>query len=176
MTVSVPFANKSVFIPGYDSKLISQGKANDQAPSPNELLPLAPYTAPLKGSPLNPNLTTELQYGSTFGAPHFVAWLKEHVTRVHNPPYDHWNILNTAGNTDGVDGVLRTIFNRGDYCLVEEFAYPGFLTGAASQGVKCIGVPMDSDGVTATALDDILTNWDEEARGAPRPKMVVLVP
>jgi hypothetical protein len=85
------------------------------------MLPLAEYTAPVKGESLNPNLANELQYGSTFGAAHLVNWLKEHMQRVHNPPYEDWEILNTAGNTDGVDGIARTIFDRGDACLVEEF-------------------------------------------------------
>jgi aromatic amino acid aminotransferase I len=29
--------------------------------------------------------------------------------------------LMTAGNTDGVDAVMRACFDRGDYMLVEEF-------------------------------------------------------
>ncbi|KAL7424065.1 hypothetical protein Q5752_001650 [Cryptotrichosporon argae] len=164
MTISVPFAEKSVFIPGFGTA------------SPDALLPLAEYTAPLKGEPLNPNLTNELQYGATYGAPHFVAWLKEHVARVHNPPYAGWQILNTAGNTDGVDGVMRTLFNRGDSCLVEEFSYPGSLTGLQSQGIVPVGVAMDGDGPTATAMDDILGSWDDAARGAPRPRVLILVP
>lgn len=89
--------------------------------SPDKLLPLAEYVSPLKSEPLNPDLTRELQYGTGFGAPHFLSWLKEHVSRVHNPPYADWDVLNTAGNTDGVDGVLRSCVDRGDSILLEEF-------------------------------------------------------
>ncbi|GFZ45635.1 hypothetical protein JCM24511_03363 [Saitozyma sp. JCM 24511] len=164
MTLSLPFVGKSVFVPGYEGA------------SPDKLLPLAEYVSPLKSEPLNPDLTRELQYGTGFGAPHFLSWLKEHVSRVHNPPYADWDVLNTAGNTDGVDGVLRSCVDRGDSILLEEFAYPGVLTGAASAGIKCVGVPMDGDGITATALDTIMAEWDEAERGSPRPKLLLLVP
>jgi aromatic amino acid aminotransferase I len=43
-------------------------------------------------------------------------------------------------------------------------------------GIKCLGVPMDKDGILATGLDDLMEGWDEEARGGLRPKIVVLVP
>lgn len=76
---------------------------------------------PEKGAPLSTDLSFELQYGSTFGSVQFVKWLKEHVRRIHNPPYEGWELLNTAGNTDGVDGLFRALFNRGDTMLVEEF-------------------------------------------------------
>ncbi|RSH94053.1 hypothetical protein EHS25_006707 [Saitozyma podzolica] len=164
MTLSLPFVGKSVFVPGYEGA------------SPDTLLPLAEHTTPLKFEPLNPDLTRELQYGTGFGAPHFLSWLKEHVSRIHNPPYADWEVLNTAGNTDGVDGVLRSCVDRGESILLEEFAYPGVLTGAASTGIKCVGVPMDGDGITATALDTILEEWDEAERGSHRPKLLLLVP
>jgi aromatic amino acid aminotransferase I len=48
---------------------------------------------------------------------------------VHNPPYADWEVLNTAGNTDGVDGVLRSLMNKGDYMLVEEFGESAVTSG-----------------------------------------------
>ena len=55
-------------------------------------------------------------------------------------------------------------------------AYPGLLTGLGSQGVKSIGVPMDGEGMLDTALDEIMAEWDEEARGGSRPKLLFVVP
>ncbi len=92
--------------------------------SPENLPPLEQFTPPDKGEALAPNLAVELQYGKTFGAPHFLQWLKEYVRRVHAPPYPEWEVLTTAGNTDGVDGLLRVLFNSGDSLLVEEFGEP----------------------------------------------------
>jgi aromatic amino acid aminotransferase I len=152
------------------------------------MLPLEEYTPLSKGDALNPDLTEELQYSSTYGTPHFLKWLKEHVQRVHAPKYDDWNILCTAGNTDGTDAVMRACLDRGDHLLVEEFgkypgrsglidlAYPGLLSPAMSLGFKPIGVPMDSEGVNAGALDKIMEEWDEVKQGGPRPKLIVLVP
>jgi aromatic amino acid aminotransferase I len=109
MTISIPFADKSVFIPGYNSL------------QPDSLLPLAPYTAPSKAEPLIPDLADALSYSATYGAKHLLVWLKESIKRIHAPKYDDWEVCLTAGNTDGTDAVLRTLCNRGDTMLVEEF-------------------------------------------------------
>jgi aromatic amino acid aminotransferase I len=89
--------------------------------SPESMLPLAPYVEPKKNEPLRPDLSEELQYSATYGTKHLLEFLKEHVQRVHAPLYADWTNLITAGNTDGVDGVMRACFDRGDYMLVEEF-------------------------------------------------------
>ncbi|EIW69404.1 hypothetical protein TREMEDRAFT_68672 [Tremella mesenterica DSM 1558] len=162
MTVSVPFAGQSVFVPGYNS------------PTPDSLLPLAPYNPPSKTDPA-PNLVSELQYANMHGAPHLVSWLTEHAKRIHNPPYAGWSVSTTAGNTDGVDAVIRTVLKAGDNALVEEFAYPGLLSALHSAGVKATGVPMDGDGVLDSAIDETLANWNEGTQG-PRPKVFILVP
>ncbi|WVQ74183.1 hypothetical protein IAR50_003777 [Cryptococcus sp. DSM 104548] len=164
MTLSVPFAHKSVFVPGYNNR------------SPESMLPLSAYAEPTKAEALRPDLTSELQYSSTYGPAHFLQWTHEHISRIHNPPYEEWGNLCTAGNTDGVDAVLRAVFNKGDYVLVEEFAYPGLLSPAATIGLKCLGVPLDREGVNPTALDEMMVNWDESVMGGPRPKMLILVP
>ncbi|WWD19930.1 hypothetical protein CI109_104402 [Kwoniella shandongensis] len=164
MTLSIPFAGKSVFIPGYDSR------------SPNSLLPLEAYSEPTKDEPLRPDLSLELQYSSTYGTPHLLEWIKEHIERVHKPQYNEWTNLCTAGNTDGVDGIMRACFDKGEYMLTEEFAYPGLLSPAASIGLRTLGVPMDAEGVRPDALEEILANWDEDERGGARPKMIVIVP
>ena len=50
-----------------------------------------------------------------------VAWCTEHIKRVHSPPYGGWGVHLSSGNTDGTDAVFRTMLDRGDYVLVEEF-------------------------------------------------------
>ncbi|ORX39954.1 pyridoxal phosphate-dependent transferase [Kockovaella imperatae] len=167
MTLSLPFSGESVFVPGY------------QTNSPDGLLPLASYSPPPKTSTLQPHLAAELQYSQTFGQVHFISWLKEHIARIHNPPYakyEDYTILNTAGNTDGVDAVLRTCMDKGDHVLVEEFAYPGTLSHCESLGLPAIGVPMDSDGIVPSALEDMMSRWDENERGGKRPKFLLVVP
>lgn len=140
------------------------------------MLPLEKFTPVDKGEALAPNLAVELQYGKTFGAPHFLHWIKEHVKRVHNPPYAGWEVHTTAGNTDGVDGLLRVLFDRGDSVLVEEFAFPGALQALKSQAIECVGVPMDADGIIPEELDKVVAEWDERVREARKPRAIFMVP
>jgi aromatic amino acid aminotransferase I len=144
-------------------------------PSPDKLLPLESYTPLPADAPLASTLAVELQYGKTYGAPNLVAWLKEHVQRVHSPPTTGWELLVTAGNTDGSDGILRSMLDKGDSVLVEEFAYPGLLCAAASQGKPCVGVTMDQEGILPQALEEVMAGWDEEARGSRKPKLLLMV-
>ena len=86
------------------------------------MLPLEEYVTPSsKESQLRPDLAVELNYSATYGTKHFLTWIKEHIERVHNPKYVEWANLCTAGNTDGMDAVLRATLDRGDHLLVEEF-------------------------------------------------------
>ncbi|KAK8869750.1 hypothetical protein IAR55_000318 [Kwoniella newhampshirensis] len=166
MTLSVPFAGKSVFVPGFENR------------DSSTLLPLAKYTPPAKTSVVGPDLSNDLQYSAGMGIPFMVKWLTEHVKKMHDPPYPdgQWSVLTTAGNTDGQDGIYRTLFNKGDSVLLEEFAYPAALTTAQSQGIVPAAVPMDGDGVVPADLDKMLEEWDEVARGGRRPKALLLVP
>ena len=53
-----------------------------------------------------------------------MAWLHEHTQRTHNPPYANWDVISTAGNTDGVEAVINVLADDGDNVLVEEFGKP----------------------------------------------------
>lgn len=97
--------------------------------TPEGLLPLADYASPNKTEPLRPHLANELQYSAAYGHPHYVAWMKEHVQRVHKIPYDNWEVHATAGNTDGVDAIFRSCLDKGDSLLVEEFGESTSSTG-----------------------------------------------
>lgn len=61
-------------------------------------------------------------------------------------------------------------------CGANSTAYPGLLSPALSLGYRPIGVPMDSYGVDALALDEIMSNWNEDEMGGVRPKLIVIVP
>jgi aromatic amino acid aminotransferase I len=55
-------------------------------------------------------------------------------------------------------------------------AYPGLLSPATTLGIRCLGVTMDSEGIVPDVMDKMMEEWNEEERGGPRPKMLVLVP
>jgi aromatic amino acid aminotransferase I len=50
------------------------------------------------------------------------------------------------------------------------------MQAAATQGISCVGVAMDSDGIIPEELDKVVAQWDEGARGSRKPKVLSMVP
>lgn len=71
---------------------------------------------------------------------------------------------------------LRMFTSRGDYILSEEYTFATAIETARPMGVKVIGVKMDAEGLLPASLDDILSNWDKQARGAKKPFLLYTVP
>ncbi|KAI4122224.1 MAG: hypothetical protein LQ347_006580, partial [Umbilicaria vellea] len=71
---------------------------------------------------------------------------------------------------------FRMFCERGDYILSEEYTFATAVETAAPMGIKTIGVKMDEEGLLPNSMDDILTNWDEQKRGAKRPWLLYTVP
>ena len=130
---------------------------------------------PLESVPAVP-LATTLQYGLGTGEPNLVAFLKEHTRMVHNPPYEDWSTTLTCGNTYSFYTCLRMLVERGDYIVMEEYAYSSAISTCGPMGIKTVGVEMDEQGMTATGLDMVLSSWDIKARGSRKPRVVYLVP
>jgi aromatic amino acid aminotransferase I len=42
---------------------------------------------------------------------------------VHHPPYDDWDLMLSIGNTLAFEACVRTLLNKGDSILMEEYAY-----------------------------------------------------
>ena len=61
-----------------------------------------------------------------YGYKPLVAWITEHMRRIHAPPRPV-ELLLTCGNTNGIDLCLRTLMQRGDAVLSEEFTYASTL-------------------------------------------------
>jgi aromatic amino acid aminotransferase I / 2-aminoadipate transaminase len=121
-------------------------------------------------------LATTLQYGLGTGEPNLVAFLKEHTRMVHNPSYEDWSTTLTCGNTYSFYTCLRMLVERGDYLIMEEFAYSSAISTCGPMGIKIVGIEMDEQGMTATGLDAVLSSWDIRVRGARKPRVVYLVP
>ena len=65
---------------------------------------------------------------------------------------------------------------KGDYVISEDYTFATAVETAHPLGCKCIGVAMDSEGMLPDALDELLTTWDEAARGARKPFLVYTIP
>ncbi|KAI5302055.1 Aromatic/aminoadipate aminotransferase 1 [Ascosphaera pollenicola] len=130
---------------------------------------IADQTSPL-------DLEVVLNYGHAFGTPPLVRFVTEHTEIAHNPPYSNWSCTLTVGSTSSWDTTLRLFCERGDYVLYEEFTFSSAREAATPMGVHPLGVKMDADGPLPAALDDIMTHWDEKARGARKPCVFYTIP
>ena len=131
------------------------------------------------------NLSTALQYGPATGLPRTQEFIHEFTERVYAPAYHDWTTLIHTGNTDGYvcrphrrrarvaesklgrrwSRISRMLLNPGDTLLVEEWTYPSALAGARPIDLRLRAVPMDSQGMRADALREILAGWDVEKDG-----------
>lgn len=66
--------------------------------------------------------------------------------------------------------------NPGDYILAEEYTFSSAIENAIPVGVRIAPVSMDEQGLIPHALDEVMTNWDVNARGARKPNIIYLIP
>lgn len=122
------------------------------------------------------DIATAFQYGQGHGAAQFLRWLVEHTEIVHNPPYEDWSCTMTIGSTSALDMTLRMMTKPGDWILSEEYTFPAAVETALPMGVRTAAVKMDKHGMLPSALDEVVSNWDEVVRGSPRPFLIYTVP
>lgn len=122
------------------------------------------------------DVATAFNYGQGSGSAQLLRWITEHTEMVHRPPYLDWACTMTVGSTSALDVTLRLLTQPGEYIISEEYAFATAVETAAPMGVKVAGVAMDEQGLLPSALDELLTHWDEKKRGAARPKILYTVP
>lgn len=135
--------NPSYFPFGYvDVRAPSQGKYLEQeiieegttlrivkSPLPNSSIDgtitndVIPKTDRISKESYPTDLSVTLQYAQGFGDVELRKWAKEHIQMVHKPPYDDWDLTLTIGNTMAFEVCLRTLLERGESILMEEYAY-----------------------------------------------------
>ncbi|KAJ5918068.1 aromatic aminotransferase Aro8 [Penicillium verhagenii] len=122
------------------------------------------------------DLAVSLNYGYSAGSEQLIRFLTEHVDVVHNPPYSDWQCSLTAGTTSAIDCVFRTFCDRGDFVITEEYTYSATLEAARPLGIRTVGVPMDDQGLSASHLDAMLSQWNPSERGARKPFLLYTIP
>ncbi|OAQ36157.1 amino transferase [Linnemannia elongata AG-77] len=135
-------------------------------------VPLAPHPDKVE------SLTASLQYGIGTGIKSLRDFCREHVRSMHQPQYQDWDVILSAGNTDAFSKVIGLLCNRGDKIFVEEWTYPTALETLDPLGVGHIAVEMDGEGMTATGLRRLLDNWGStpEQANEAKPRVVYLIP
>ncbi|KAF2836494.1 PLP-dependent transferase [Patellaria atrata CBS 101060] len=122
------------------------------------------------------DIATAFNYGQGTGSAQLLRFVTEHTEMCHDPPYGDWNCNLSIGSTSALDMAFRMFTQRGDVILSEEYTFVTAVETAAPMGVKVVGVKMDSEGLLPSALDEILSSWDENVRGAKKPFLLYTVP
>ena len=122
------------------------------------------------------DLSIALNYGLGSGSAQVIRFVTEHTEIVCNPPYADWHCALSVGSTSALEQTYRMLCERGDYILSEEYTFASAVETAAPLGLKFLGVKMDSEGLIPESLDDIISSWDEKARGARKPHLLYTVP
>ena len=125
------------------------------------------------------DLTIALNYGQATGSAQLLRWVTEHTELVCAPPYADWRCALTIGSTGALEEALRMFCdrNRNDSLLTDEYSFSTAIETALPIGIRCFGVRMDEQGLLPESMDEILSNWDEQARGGARkPHVLYTVP
>lgn len=121
-------------------------------------------------------LSVGLQYCMPTGLPPLATFCHEFTELVYKPAYSNWATLLNSGNTDAWSKIALSLCDPGETILVEEATYPAATATILPQGIKCLGVAMDGQGMLPEALEVQLAMWDEQAQGARRPHVLYTIP
>ncbi|CAR23376.1 PLP-dependent aminotransferase family protein [Lachancea thermotolerans CBS 6340] len=121
-------------------------------------------------------LARALQYGNSRGQKELLAFLKEHVSLFHRILYKDWDIITTTGSTQGWDASLRIFCNKGDTVLLEDYTYSSSVEAADAQGLNCVPMPLDGEGIVPSKLEEMLANWSSLYGEMPMPKLLYTIP
>ncbi|KZV91707.1 PLP-dependent transferase [Exidia glandulosa HHB12029] len=121
------------------------------------------------------SLAEALQYGPATGLKMTQEFIRKFVERVYAPAYNNWTTLVDVGNTEGWSRCVLTFCNPGDVFLTDEWTYPSALALADPYQVSPVPVTMDAEGMSISALRELLASWDENARGTGRPHVLYTV-
>ncbi len=122
------------------------------------------------------DLSIALNYALGTGSAQMIRFVTEHTEIVCNPPYADWQCSMTVGSTSALEMAYRMFCERGDYVLGEEYTFASAVETALPLGIKFAGIEMDEEGLLPESMDQILSNWDEKARGARKPHLLYTVP
>ena len=123
------------------------------------------------------DLEIALNYGLGAGSPQMLRFVTEHVELVHRPPYQDWHCSLTIGNSSALEIAFRLLTEPGQCILMEEFTFSSAVETARPMGLHVVGIKMDGEGLLPAHMDEVLSGWDERARGGvKKPHLLYTVP
>lgn len=115
------------------------------------------------------NASAALQYGITEGyAPLRQAVEKRQKERFGTVRNGDSTLI-VSGGQQGIELTCKVLCNEGDTVICEDPSFIGALNSFRSNGAKTVGVPMESDGISINALEQIL-------RTSKNAKLLYLIP
>ncbi|MBI1766372.1 MAG: PLP-dependent aminotransferase family protein [Acidobacteria bacterium] len=108
-----------------------------------------------------------LQYGASGGYEALQQYLQQQMALV-GIRAEPDEMLLTSGCQQALDLLRQTLLQPGDEVIVENPTYPGALSLFCQPQYKCIGVPVDAQGLNLNALEEVLQRR--------RPKLIYVVP
>jgi aromatic amino acid aminotransferase I len=134
------------------------------SPQSKETISIPKYTVEPRGI----DLATSLQYSPARGLAQLSTICMEISSRIYKPAYTNFTTLVHAGNTDGWAKTVSMLCNPGEGVLCDEWTYPSALASMNPQGISAVPVEMDFQGMSSTALRELLASWDADSRGMAR--------
>ena len=115
--------------------------------------------------------TTALQYNITEGYPPLRSAIAERQkTRFGDSMVkDSDSVLVVSGGQQGIELACKVFCDEDDVIVCENPSFIGSLNSFRSNGAKLAGVPMESDGISLTELENTLKN-------TPNVKLLYLIP
>ncbi len=114
-----------------------------------------------------------LQYGAAVGYAGLIDQLRAKLTRDNGVTVERENVLITAGASQAIDLVCSAMLNPGDIVLSEEPTWQGAVRLFSAHDARCVGVPMDNEGMRMDMLENRLAEF--KARGV-QPKFIYVIP
>lgn len=97
-----------------------------------------------------------LQYSQTEGYPPLRRAIAERLAR-RGIGRDGDEVIVTSGGNQGIELTAKVLCNEGDCVICEDPSFIGALNAFRSNGVRTVGVPLESDGMDLAALDRALS-------------------
>ena len=115
--------------------------------------------------------TTALQYSITEGYPLLREAIAERQKKRFGETMvrDTDSVLVVSGGQQGIELACKIFCNEGDAVICENPSFIGSLNSFRSNGATPIGVEMEEDGISLTALEETLKN-------TPNAKLLYLIP
>ena len=159
-----PSAIREIFKSLTDPTIISFAAGN---PAPKSF-PVSEL-ATLSEEIFQTNASAALQYGITEGyAPLRQAVEKRQKERFGTVRNGDSTLI-VSGGQQGIELTCKVLCNEGDTVICEDPSFIGALNSFRSNGAKTVGVPMESDGISINALEQIL-------RTSKNAKLLYLIP